>query len=173
MSRNFEMSKRDSDSYVREMMKRPKDLKARDFLPGTLLFYRYDAKDKTQTYDNTPLVLVLGSNSRYMLGLNFHWLPYQKRLWLIDRILKHSRQQVKMNKRLNFKYEDFKPLMKSVHYQPCIRLYIRRRISRKGVVIPQSELVNAAKLRAETFTNGRYSQAQLYQMAKRRGMSQR
>lgn len=170
MARNFEMSRQDSDAYVRELMKNPKPLKNRDFRPGTLLFYRYDAKDKTQTYDNTPLVLVLGQNGRYMLGLNFHWLPYQKRLWLVDRILKHSKQEVQRNSRLRFTYEDFKPLMRSVHFQPCIRLYIKRRISRNGVIIPPSELVNATKLKAETFTNGRYSQAQLYQMARMRGM---
>lgn len=169
MKNNGEMTLNESQDYIQKLLKKPKKLRQGNFVPGTLLFYKYDAKDKQQTYDSTPLVLVLGVSKGYMLGLNFHWLPYQKRLWLVDRILEHSEQQIRKNNRIAFRYEDFKPLMKSVHYQPCIRLYIMKRISKNGVVIPGSELKNAARLKSETFTGGRYTQSQLYQMAKQRG----
>lgn len=164
------MSVNESDEYIKNLLKKPRGLKRNDFLQGSLLFFKYDAKDKEQTYDETPLVLVLGTSRGYMLGLNFHWLPYQKRIWLIDRILEHSKGTLRRQNRLLFTYEDFKPLMKSVHYQPCIRLYIFKRISKKGVVIPSSELKNAQKLRQETFTKGKYTQQQLYQMAKNKYM---
>lgn len=164
-----EMTVKQSNDYVRELLKKPKGFKPNDFLPGTLLFYQYDAKDKTQMYDKTPLVLVLGTKRGYMLGLNFHWLPYQKRLWLVDRVLEHSKSEIRKKNRIRFTYQDFKPLMKSVHYQPCIRVYIRRRISPRGVVIPISELKQAARLRAETFTGGKYTAQQLYQMQRKQG----
>lgn len=163
-----EMTIKQSNDYIKDLMKKPKELKGRDFQAGSLLFYSYNAKDKENTYDKTPLVLILGSRGNYVLGLNFHWLPYSKRLWLVQRILQKNAGTMKRNNRIDFLYEDFIPLMKSVHFQPCIRLYIKNRISRRGVVIPPDELLNQVKLRSETFTNGKYTQQQLYQMAKRR-----
>lgn len=167
------MTLNESEKYVKDLLSKPVGFKRNDFLPGSLIFFKYDAKDKEQTYDKTPLVLVLGISGGYMLGLNFHWLPYQKRLWLVERVLEHSKGELKRKNRIRFTYEDFKPLMKSVHYQPCIRLYIFKRISPRGVVIPISELKAAQRLRQETFTNGKYSQQQLYQMAKNKYMKKK
>lgn len=161
-----ELSIKQSNSYVKELLKKPKNIRKEDMYPGRLLFYKYDQKDKEQIYDRTPLVLVLRVSRGYMLGLNLHWLPYQKRIWLVDQMLKKSNRDIKNSNRINFTYQDFKPLMKSVHYQPCIRLYIRKRISPKGVVIPPSELKNAQRLRAESFTGGKYNSQQLYRQAR-------
>lgn len=164
-----EMTLSESKAYQRELLSKPKKLRRGNFIPGNLIYCSYNAQDQEQTFDRTPLVLILGVSGRYVLGLNFHWLPYQKRIWLINRILESSQAQIKKHNRIRFTYEDFKPLMKSVQYQPCIRLYIKRRIGSRGVLIAPSELMSVARLKAETFTQGKYSQSQLYRMAKQRG----
>lgn len=162
------MSLSESKEYMRNIMK-PKGFKRNDFLSGSILHFQYDAKDKTQTYDKTPLVLVLGTNRGYLLGLNLHWLPFNKREWLVDKILEHSKTQIKKKNRVVFSYEDFRPLMESVDFQPCVRVYIRKRISVRGVVIPPHEFKNAVRLKTESFTQGKYTQSELYQIAKKRG----
>lgn len=164
-----ELTVKQSLEYVRELMKKPSNIRKADLQPGNVLFYKYDAKDKTQVYDKTPLVLVLRVSRTYMLGLNLHWLPYQKRAWLVDQMLRISKFDMKRGKKIRFTYEDFKPLQKSVHYQPCIRLYIRKRISERGVLIPPQDLKTAVKLRAETFTGGKRSAQEMYRLAKLRG----
>ena len=82
-----------------------------------------------------------------------------------------NEQNIKKNKPLKFSYDDLKPMLKSLGYSPCIRLYINKRISNTGVIIPPERLMEVARLKTETFTKGRYSASQLFQMAKKRGKS--
>lgn len=164
-----ELSKKESNDKVKDLLKRRIKLQAKYHMqPGNLLFTSYNAKDKTQTYDKTPLVLILRRGSKYTLGLNFHWLPVSKRMFLINHIMKVNKRNIKNNKPLEFNYRDLKPMLKSLGYAPCIRLYINSRMGRIGVVVPPDGLGEVARLKAESFTNGRYSAAQLYQMAKKR-----
>jgi hypothetical protein len=137
----------------------------KSLIPGNLLFYFYDAKDKEQTYDKTPLVLVLRRSKGYTLGLNFHWLPMPLRILLVKKILSMNKKNIKNNKPLDFNYKDLKPFLKKLGYAPCIRLYITSRISSKGVLIPSSSLMEATKIKSETFTKGKYSAEQLYKKA--------
>jgi hypothetical protein len=164
-----ELSKKESNDKVKDLLKRRIKLQAKYHMqPGNLLFTSYNAKDKTQTYDKTPLVLILRRGSKYTLGLNFHWLPVSKRMFLISHIMRVNKTNIKNNKPLEFNYRDLKPMLKSLGYAPCIRLYINSRLGRIGVVVPPDGLAEIARLKAESFTSGRYSAAQLYQMAKRR-----
>lgn len=142
-------------------------------VPGNLLFTFYDAKHKENTYDRTPLVLTLKRSSRYTLGLNFHWIPLSMRLNLIKTIIRMNEKNIKNGKPLQFSYNDLKPMLKSLGYAPCIRLYINNRLSKTGVVIPPERLFEVARLKTETFTKGRYSASDLFQMARKRGKSRR
>jgi hypothetical protein len=151
-----ELTKRESADYVKELMKTKTNIKKK-FQPGRILFYQYNAKDKTQTYDKTPLVMVLKSNKSHMLGLNFHWLPMPLRVQNI--------QNIKNKVPLEFSYRTLKPFLKKLGYAPCIRLYIRTRVSTAGVLIPDSQLMNVARLKSETFTKGKVSAEELYKRA--------
>lgn len=140
----------------------------KDLKPGHLIFTLYDAKDKTQTYDRTPLVLILKRTKRHTLGLNFHWIPFSMRVNLIKHILKMNEANIRQRKPLKFSYIELKPMLKSLGYAPCIRLYINKRFSKQGVVLPSYRLMEVARLKTETFTKGKYSAAQMYQMARKR-----
>jgi hypothetical protein len=159
-----ELTKRESADYVKELMKTKTNIKKK-FQPGRILFYQYNAKDKTQTYDKTPLVMVLKSNKSHMLGLNFHWLPMPLRVLLIKKIISLNKQNIKNKVPLEFSYRTLKPFLKKLGYAPCIRLYIRTRVSTAGVLIPDSQLMNVARLKSETFTKGKVSAEELYKRA--------
>jgi hypothetical protein len=140
------------------------NFKAGDVTPGNMLFYRYDAKNKEQTYDKTPLVLVLKRSRGYVLGLNLHWTPVPLRITLLKLILKFNKTNIMKGYPIQFTYEMVKPFIMKMGLGPVIRLYIFNRISRRGLVVPVTMWLQAAKLRAESFSGGK-SADQLYQQA--------
>lgn len=163
-----ELSKKDSIKAAKELIKERKRLSSKDLIPGNLIFGYYSAKDKTQTYDKTPLMLILRRNKTHTLAINFHWIPLSMRLNLIRSIIMMNEKEIKRGSPLTFSYQKLRPMLKSLGYAPCIRLYINKRMSNNGVVIPPERLTEVARLKTETFTNGKYSAAQMFQMAKRR-----
>lgn len=164
-----ELSSQESYNKVKDLLKEKRKFSKNDMKPGNLIFTFYNAKDKEQTYDKTPLVLILRRSQRYTLGLNFHWIPLSMRLNLIKTIIRMNEKEIKRGSPLNFSYSKLRPMLKSLGYAPCIRLYINTRLANRGVIIPPERLGEVARLKAETFTAGRYSASQLYQMAKRKG----
>jgi len=138
---------------------------------GALLMFKYDAKDKDQKYDKTPLVMVLSKTSKYMLGVNFHWMPSQYRQVIVEYILKRNSKQIRNKMPLKMKYKDLRGVIKSIGAFPVIRLYIRGRMSSKGVKIPDELLSQACKLKTETFTKGRANSTTLWGRAKQKALS--
>jgi len=160
-----ELPQRLSNLKVQELLKERQRIKSKHFIPGFIIFTSYNAKFKENTYDKTPLVLVLKRGTSHTLGLNFHWIPFRMRLKLIKIILKLNKTNIKQNKPIVFNYGELKPLLKGLGYAPCIRLYINKRFSPSGVIIKPERLLEVARLKAETFTQGRYSAEQLYAKA--------
>jgi len=150
-----------------------KKLTNKDFQPGKILTFSYDAKDKTQTYDQTPLVFVLLRGKSHTMGINLHWAPIPLRIILVKKILEVNRQNIKLGKPLEFSYSQLKPFLKKVGFAPIIRLYINKRISSMGVVIPDDQIMNAAKMKSETFTKGKVDAETLYKRALRKNKEYR
>jgi len=173
MKKIKELSPAESLKSVKELLKRKRPMKGRDLKPGHLIFSRYNAKDKKQTYDRTPLVLILRRNTTHTLGINFHWVPFSMRINLIKAIIKVNAGNIRQRKPLKFSYKQLKPLLKSLGYAPVIRLYINKRFGRDGVIIPSHRLMDIARLKTETFTQGRYSAGEMFAMARKAGMSKK
>lgn len=162
-----ELTPAESMAKVKDLLKERKKMTKKDVIPGNLIFTFYDAKDKIQTYDRTPLVLILRRNGRHTLGLNFHWIPLSMRLNLVKVIIGLNEKNIKDGKPLEFDYSKLRPMLKKFGYAPCVRLYINKRISSTGVVIPPARLLEVARLKTETFTKGKYSAAQMFAMARK------
>lgn len=168
-----ELSPTQSYKKVKELLKERKKMTKKDMIPGNLIFTFYNAKYKENTYDRTPLVLLLKRNGTHTLGLNFHWIPMSMRINLIKHIIRLNEKNIKANKPLEFSYNQLKPMLKTLGYAPCIRMYINKRFSSTGVVIPPDRLIEVARLKTETFTKGKYSAEQLYKMARKAGRKKR
>jgi hypothetical protein len=162
-----ELSASQSIKKMKELFKGKKKLVLKDFTPGRMLTFFYNAKDKTQTFDKTPLVFVLRRNKTHTLGINMHWSPYPLRQTLIKKILTSgkNRSNIKKGLPIVFSYKDLKPFLKRIGFAPIIRLYINNRISSSGVVIPDDEMMTATRIKSETFTQGRVSAEKLYKKA--------
>lgn len=57
---------------------------------GKMYLYRYAPKymDTLEIWDEYPLVLPFTPTENGFIGINFHYLPYKHRAWLLDRLLK-------------------------------------------------------------------------------------
>lgn len=117
-----------------------------------MLFIKYDAKNKEMKYDKTPLILSLDVSRGYVLGLNLHWCPVPLRVTFLKVLMKANQNAIKKGTSLKITYKIVKPLIMSLGLGPVIRLYIRNRISRRGVIIPPGLWLVAARLNSANFT---------------------
>lgn len=163
-----EYSRKETSRILRGLEKKSiKRLNSRDFNPGRLLLLTYRAVDKTKRYDPRPLIMVMRRTAKHTLGLNFHWLPFKKRLLLIDIILKANKSNIKKRKPLEFDYTRLKPLLKKFGYAPVIRKYINSEFAPFGFKVPNGQLLEFARYKTEAFTGGIPAEA-LYHRATRR-----
>jgi hypothetical protein len=144
-----------------------KPFDASSFIPGNLVFFRYDAKGKNELdiWDRSPLVFVLRKSRGYMLGINIHYAPIPLRLILIKYFLQMNRQNIRNNMPLHLSYQMIKSVLQKLNLMVTIKLYIFGRISRRGVLVPAEFMLSAAKLKSESFVskNGKgISADQLY-----------
>lgn len=121
---------------------------------GNFVIFKYDAKDKTKNYDKTPLVFILWKSKSYMLGLNVHWCLHNMRKLFLNHILKFNAKNIKEGKPLEYDYKRLKPFLRKIGMFPVIRLYIRKRISQKVVLIPTNKIKDVIFTKTETFTGG-------------------
>lgn len=149
-----ELSVKDSIKIVKNFIKKRRHIRYDEIKPGVILFTQYTAKYKELVYDRTPLVLVLRRGATHTLGLNFHWVPYKMRITLIRAIMRVNKTNIKEQKPLKFEYKKIKTFLKKRGYVPCVRLYINKRFTLNGLIIPSTQLLEVAKLNTATFTKG-------------------
>ncbi len=166
-----ELTTKESIQMLKNLTKSDKVQIQKHLKSGNLITFVYNAKDKTQKYDKTPFVLVLRVNSKYMLGLNFHWMSIERRVLFVDYLLKTQSKQIRNNNPFNVSYKKLKKIIKTLGVFPVVRLYIRSRMSSGGVKIPDKLLMSAAKMKSETFTQGKTNSTTLWSRAKRRAIN--
>jgi hypothetical protein len=143
-------SEKEAHIMMKEFLKKPTNLKAKDFQPGQIILYTYRAKYDKNPYDANPVVFVLGRNRKHTIGINFNWIPPALRKGIMGMIM--SKQNIK-------NIEKGKPLVipkllvKRIFRMgvPAFRKYINKRISPKGVVVPHTVYPKILDLRAEHF----------------------
>lgn len=135
--------------YIKNKITRNVFLKKEHFRPGNMLFYSYNPKDQDSPYDKNPLILVIGVTRKHVLGINFHWCPIPMRKKILQLFMRANRENIKRGLPLTLSNG-----LSSNMYRLCrpiFRKYIKSRISRRGAIIPQTEMGNVINLRAEHF----------------------
>lgn len=135
---------------IKGLAKKPRLLKPSDFIPGQIIMYSYNAKDKSSPYDATPMAMILSRNKRHTLALNWHWIPPAVRKNLMKIILRRNKQNIKAGKPLDFTYQGLLKLL-AKSGAPALRKYINKRISKKGILIPHENYLKVVELRGEHF----------------------
>ena len=101
-------------------------LKAR-IIPGNLYMYFYDPKLKEELpyYDKFPMVLPYRSVPGGFLGLNLHYLPYQLRVVLMNRLLTFkTNDKMDGNTRIKYSWSLIDGVSKYAAASPCIKHYL-------------------------------------------------
>jgi hypothetical protein len=171
MKLSKELTPKESMEMLKNLIKNDKVPIQKHLKPGSIVTFVYDAKDKSQNFDRTPLVMVLSTTPKYMLGCNFHWLKVSYRTTLVQYILDKNKNRIRKKLPVQISYKSIRAAMKGIGAFPVVRLYIRGRMSATGVRIPDELLMQASKMKTETFTKGKANSTTLWTRAKQKALS--
>jgi hypothetical protein len=122
--------------------------------PGELYLFAYDAKlqDKLDYWDMFPLVFPFRRLKDGFIGLNMHYLPYQYRIMLLDRLMDFKTNS-KMNQhtRLKMSWDVINAASRYNWAQPCVHRYLINHIQTPMKKIESQDWATALMLPVERF----------------------
>lgn len=94
--------------------------------PGAMHLFKYDPKTKTKLpmWDEYPLVIPFNYVNGGFIGLNFHYLPYHRRIFLLDRLAEFFAVQSGDDIRLKFSWDLVSNMSKFRDVKLCVKRYI-------------------------------------------------
>ena len=123
-------------------------------VPGNLYLYLYDPKLKETLpyYDRFPLVFPFSKTEDGFIGLNMHYLPYQLRMVLLDRLLVFkTNKKMDDTTRLKYSWATIDGISKFAAAQPCVKRYLNGHIRSKFRKIDSNDWGTAMLLPVERF----------------------
>jgi hypothetical protein len=123
--------------------------RSKNIIPGKIYFFNYDSKmyeeGKLAYYDAFPIILVLSVDSKYILGLAFHYLPRLTREYFIKKIILKNYKLLKKELPAHVPYYEIKNAANLWYREGMviIRKYIRSRIKSNLVELHWREWYNA------------------------------
>jgi hypothetical protein len=120
-----------------------------NIVPGRIYFFNYDSKmyeeGRLAYYDQFPIILVLAVDSKYILGLAFHYLPRLTREYFIKKIILSNFKALSKGLPANVPYKDVKDASNLWYREgmAIVRKYIRNRVKSKVVELNWREWYNA------------------------------
>ena len=131
----------------------PDHLKA-TLLPGKMYMFLYDPKYKETLpyYDRFPLVLPFRKVQGGFFGLNLHYLPYQLRIKLLDRLMIYaSNKKMDETTRLKYSWAMIDGVSKFKAAEPCVKHYLSEHLRSQFRLITADQWATAALLPVERF----------------------
>jgi hypothetical protein len=128
-------------------------LKAR-IIPGNLYMYVYDPKTKADLpyYDRFPLVFPYATAPGGFMGLNMHYLPYQLRIRLLDRLMVFkNNDKMDGTTRLKYSWSLIANVSKFKLAEPCIKHYLLPHVKTAFKKVDVNDWATAMLLPVERF----------------------
>lgn len=125
-----------------------------NILPGNLYMYFYDPKLKKELpyYDRFPLVLPFRSVQGGFIGLNLHYLPYQMRVVLMDRLMQFkTNNKMDSTTRLKLSWSLIDNASKFAWAKPCVKHYLLPHVRSPFKLISPNDWGTAMMLPVERF----------------------
>lgn len=139
---------------AKNLMKTNEEPLTTNILPGNMYMFFYDAKHKETLpyWDRFPLLLPYKKTPQGFMGLNLHYLPYQLRVQLLDR-LSYFKNNSKMDEttRLKYSWELISGVSKYKAAEPCIKQYLNGHVRSPFKKIPAQDWATAMMLPVESF----------------------
>lgn len=122
--------------------------------PGEMYLFMYDAKlqDTLPYWDMFPLVFPFRKLKDGFIGLNMHYLPYQMRVALLDRLLIFRTTRTLNEKtKLKFCWSTIISASKYSLAEPCVHRYLSNHIQTPLKKIDSTDWATALLLPVERF----------------------
>jgi len=123
-------------------------------MPGKLYMFLYDPKHKETLpyYDMFPLVFPFSKDSTGFTGLNMHYLPYQMRVMLLQRLMDFaSNKSMDETTRLKYSWSLIDGVSRYKLAQPCVKKYLANHVKTQLKLIPANDWATAMLLPVEQF----------------------
>lgn len=123
-------------------------------MPGHLYMYGYDPKLKHELpyYDRFPLVFPFRKTPDGFIGLNMHYLPYQLRIVLLDRLLTFkTNNRMDETTRLKYSWATIDGISKFAAAVPCVKQYLNSHVKTQFRKIDSDDWATAMLLPVERF----------------------
>lgn len=123
-------------------------------MPGKLYMFLYDPKLKNELpyYDRFPLVFPFRKVQGGFLGLNMHYLPYQLRIRMLDRLMQYASNN-KLNEatRIKYSWALIDGVSRFNGAIPCVKHYLDNHVRSAFREIPSYDWATAMLLPVERF----------------------
>lgn len=123
-------------------------------IPGELYLFMYDAKhQETLPYwDMFPLVFPFRKMSDGFIGLNLHYLPYQGRIFLLNRLMDfRTNSLMNENTKLKYSWATIQGASRYDMAKPCVHRYLMDHIQTPLKRIDSADWATAMLLPVERF----------------------
>ena len=138
-------------------------------LPGYLYMYLYDPKTKDELpyYDRFPLVFPFRKTPDGFIGLNMHYLPYNLRIQLLDRLMIYaSNKRMDETTRIKYSWALIDGVSRYKAAQPCVKRYLMDHVRSQFRKVPSQDWTTAMLLPVERFVGA--NKLQVFQDSIRR-----
>ena len=122
--------------------------------PGELYLFQYDAKhqDTLPYWDMYPMVFPFRKLSDGFIGLNMHYLPYQFRIKLLDRLMTFKTSKgLNENTRIKYAWSTIAGVSKFKWAEPCVHRYLNSHIQSPFKKIDAEHWATAMMMPVERF----------------------
>lgn len=136
------------------IMRGDQESKGTRILPGTMIMYVYDPKYKETLpyYDSFPLGLPFRLVPGGFYALNLHYLPYNLRALLLDRLMQFKTDSTLDEKtKLKFSWQLIDGVSKFAAAKPCVKHYLYDHVKTPFKAIHAQDWATAILLPVEKF----------------------
>lgn len=123
-------------------------------MPGSMYMFLYDPKTKNTLpyYDRFPLVLPYKKTPDGFMGLNLHYLPYQLRTVLLDRLMVfRNNSRMDETTRIKYSWATIEGISKFKLAEPCIKQYLDGHVRSRFKYVEPRDWATAMLLPVESF----------------------
>ena len=123
-------------------------------IPGEMYMFFYSAKHKETLpyWDKFPLVLPFATAKGGFLGLNLHYLQYDLRIQLLDRLMTfRTHDNMDARTKLKFSWATIDGMSKYAGAKPCVKHYLSGYVKSTFKKVDSNDWATALLLPVESF----------------------
>lgn len=150
-----------SPTVKTDLINTTKSLQTNRLLPGAMHFFGYDPKYKEELpfYDMFPLTLVLNIEGKHFWGINFHYLGYNVRMKLYEKMYQIGyKSKLPTEQIMKLNWQLLGQAARFPEVRPAVKQYLFSHVKTKFIKIPVEDWATAIMLPVEKFAKKPFDQ---------------